>query len=172
VARAWGSLRAPGCAVLAPNPQETGTPVDPAWQRAVEGGDAERVRALLEAGADVDARDRHGQTALMLAAHRGHRRVVEALLERAPRLDVTARLGLSALMLAVVAGHEEIARLLVGAGADRSLRGTGAPGFAGRTAGDLARDRGLHALARELEPDRQAPAPAGPARRARVASRP
>ena len=41
-------------------------------------------------------------------------------------------------MLAIVAGHKEVARLLAKAGADLSLRGTGAPGFADKTAFDLA----------------------------------
>lgn len=31
-------------------------------------------------GEDVNARDRHGQTALMVAAHAGHREVVETLI--------------------------------------------------------------------------------------------
>ena len=52
-------------------------------------------------------------------------------------------------MLAVVAGHAEIARLLARAGADLSKRGSGAPGFAGKTARDLALARGMQELADE-----------------------
>ena len=37
------------------------------------------VRALLEAGADVDKADRRGSTALKLAAEKGHEAVVQAL---------------------------------------------------------------------------------------------
>src|SRR5262245_6192839 len=110
----------------------------PAWREAVTRGDADAVRALLRDGADVDARDRHGQTGLMRAAHGGHTEVASVLLEHGAAPDVTAKYGLSALMLAVVGGHPETARLLVRAGADRSLRGSGAPGFAGKTARDLA----------------------------------
>jgi ankyrin repeat protein len=123
-----------------------------AWREAVTRGDVAAVRALLRDGADVDARDRHGQTALMLAAHAGHDDVIVVLLEHGAALNVTAKFGLSALMLAIVAGHPETARLLARAGADRSLRGTGAPGFAGKTAYDLAVARGMTDLYAALRP--------------------
>lgn len=96
----------------------------------------------MASGADVNARDRHGQTALMIAAHRGHAALVQWLVEQGAELDHTAKYGLSALMFAALGAHTECARTLVEAGADLSLRGTGAPGFAGRTALDLAIARG------------------------------
>jgi ankyrin repeat protein len=117
-----------------------------AWERAVLAGDHETVRVLLQSGADVNARDRYGQTALMLAAHRGHAATVDLLIEHGADLDVTAKYSLSALMLAVIAGHTEIARKLVRAGADCTLRGSGAPGFAGKTAYDLAVERQMEEL--------------------------
>src|ERR671919_41370 len=122
----------------------------PEWKAAIAAGDTVAIRQLIDAGMDVDARDRYGQTGLMLAAHAGEREVVEVLIEHGARLDVTAKFSLSALMLAVIAGHEEVARVLARAGADLSLRGSGAPGFAGLTASDLAARRGLRALADEL----------------------
>ena len=126
--------------------------MDPAWELAIKGGDVEVVRDLLDRGADVNARDRYGQTALMLAAHGGHRAIVEALIAHGANLNCTAKFGLSALMLSVVAGHAEIARLLARAGADLSLRGVGAPGFAGKSARDLAADRGMLELTVEWDP--------------------
>jgi ankyrin repeat protein len=127
--------------------------MDPFWEDAIRRGDAADVQNLLQRGAEVNARDRHGQTGLMLAAHAGHRGVVETLLAQGASLNVTAKFGLSALMLAVVSGHVEIARLLARAGSDLSLRGSGAPGFFNKTARDLAVERGLHELATELNPD-------------------
>ena len=126
--------------------------MDAAWQDAIKRGDAETVLDLLGRGADVDARDRYGQTALMLAAHAGHREVVETLIAHRANLDITAKFGLSALMLAIVSGHEEVARLLARAGADQSPRGTGAPGFADKTAYRLAAERGMLNLSAELKP--------------------
>jgi uncharacterized protein len=125
--------------------------MDPSWQDAVRHGDFAAIRALLELGADIDSRDQHGQTALMLAAHSGRPNVVAVLIERGANLDTTAKFGLSALMLAIVAGNAEIARLLAQAGADLSLKGRGAPGFAGKTARDLAAERGMSDLLAELD---------------------
>lgn len=126
--------------------------MDAAWENAVKGGDPRIVLDLLVLGADVNTRDRYEQTGLMLAAHAGHREVVETLIAHRTNLDVTAKFALSALMLAIVAGHAEVARVLAKAGADLSLRGTGAPGFAGKTAYDLAVDRGMLELSPELKP--------------------
>lgn len=118
----------------------------PELERAAISGDVPALEAQLGAGADVAAKDRFGQTALMLAAHRGRLEAVQALLRHGADLNVTAKYGLSALMLAIVGGHESIARELARAGADLTLRGTGAPGFAGKTAHDLAQARGMTAL--------------------------
>jgi len=99
----------------------------PDWESAAKTGDAAALAAQIAAGADVDARDRFGQTALMLAAQRGH--------------------------------HEAVARALAEAGADLASVGSGAPGFAGKTAAQLARDRGLEALADALQTLQRRPGP-------------
>ena len=127
--------------------------MDTAWKVAIKHGDVQIVLDLLGQGIDVDARDRYGNTALMLAAHAGQREVVKTLIAHRANLNVTAKFGLSALMLALVAGHGEIAHLLARAGADLSLTGTGAPGFAGKTAYDLAVERGMLELSAELKPN-------------------
>ena len=125
--------------------------MDVVWEDAIKRGDVANVRDLLERGIDVDARDRYGQTGLMLAAHAGHGEVVATLIDHRANLNITAKFGLSALMLAVIAGHTEIAHLLARAGSDLSIRGTGAPGFAGKTAYDLAVARGMQELFEELK---------------------
>lgn len=115
--------------------------------------DVAAIRQMLAAGADVDARDGHGQTAVMRAAHLGHLAVVQALVEAGAALDVTAKYGLSALMLAIVAGHADVARVLARAGSNLALAGTGAPGFAGKSAFDLAAARGdMERLLGDLRP--------------------
>lgn len=114
----------------------------PEWEGAVRRGDVEAVRRMLRDGADVNARDKHGQTGLMIAAHQGRRELVRTLLGAGAAPDHTAKYGLSAVMLAVINGDAEIVRMLADAGADLTIRGSGAPGFAGKTACDLAEAQG------------------------------
>ncbi len=124
--------------------------MQPDFERAIQAGDAGLTEALLKSGTPVDARDRHGQTALMIASHGGHLAVVECLLRYGANLDMTAKHGLSALMLAIVAGHEPVAHTLVRAGADLTNRGSGAPGFQGKCAYDLALQGGMSTLCSEI----------------------
>ena len=112
------------------------------WRVAVETADLAAIDAQLASGADINARDEHGQTALMNAARDGQTAVVRLLVERGADLDHHAKFGLTAVMLAVIRGHEDVVRVLVEAGADLTRVGTGAPGFHGKTAAVLARDRG------------------------------
>ena len=114
----------------------------PDWDRAIRHDDVGTLARLLEEGADIDARDAHGQTGLMIAASSGAPGAVAFLVERGAALDHTAKYHLSALMLAVLRGEPTIVRALVAAGADRSIRGSGAPGFHGKTALDLAEAAG------------------------------
>ena len=116
------------------------------WHRAAIEGDVDVIERLVAEGLAVDGRDRYGQTALMLAAMHGRKPVVDLMLAHDGDLDVTAKYGLSALMLAIINRHDDIATTLIEAGADTTLRGTGAPGFAGKSARDLAKKGGFDKL--------------------------
>jgi hypothetical protein len=120
------------------------------WQEAVETGDATALRDMLERGADVDARDRYGQTALMLTALQGHVEAARVLVESGADLNHTAKYRLSALMLAAINDRGPIVQLLLDAGADTGITGTGAPGFQGKTALDLAEHLGRESIVRLL----------------------
>ena len=115
---------------------------DLTWEDAARAGDVLALERLLEAGADINKQDGHGQTALMLAALEGHERAVAFLAGRGAELNHTAKYCLSALMLAVIRGHRWVAQSLVNAGADLTITASGAPGFAGKTARELAAVRG------------------------------
>lgn len=134
---------------------EAGRILKQEWRKAAVAGNEASVTRLLEAGQDVDAKDRYGQTALMLAATHGHDDVVRVLLAHGAETNVTAKFGLSALMLAVVNRHVGIARQLVDAGSDVSLEGSGAPGFAGKTALELAEHAGLTEITQYIAAARQ-----------------
>jgi ankyrin repeat protein len=109
------------------------------WEEAAKRGDAPFLEAEIFAGANIDALDRFGQTALMLAALHGHLDVVKTLIDAGANLDVTAKWGLSATMLAVINHHGPVARALAAAGANLRLVGTGA-GFTDKSAAQLALD--------------------------------
>jgi ankyrin repeat protein len=124
--------------------------MNPEWEQAARRGDAAALRTQIDAGAELDSRDRFGQSALMLAALAGSLDAVSVLVSAGANLNITAKYSLSALMLAVINGHREVARALASAGADISITGSGAPGFAGKSAAALALDRGDRELAADL----------------------
>jgi ankyrin repeat protein len=83
------------------------------WE-AVRRGDAAEVTALLDKGADVNAKFRYGATALFKAAERGHVEVAKILLARGA--DVTVKdtfYGATAMTWALDNEHIEIVRLLL-----------------------------------------------------------
>ena len=122
------------------------------WKKAVRNGDASKIEKLVDEGAEINARDRYSQTALMLASQHGHADIVRLLVDRGADLNVKAKYNLTSLMLAIINNQDEIARILVDAGANLSLTGTGAPGFHGKTAYDLAMSQGNTVLAGLLQP--------------------
>ncbi|XP_036452185.1 KN motif and ankyrin repeat domain-containing protein 4-like [Colossoma macropomum] len=80
---------------------------------AVRHGRVSTVQQLLAQGANINAQDQAGTTALISACDRGHTDIVRILLEH-PDCDVslTDKGGRSALSLATQASHTEIADLL------------------------------------------------------------
>src|SRR5262249_31836895 len=86
---------------------------------AVRKGDMEKVKALLEAGPDlVFNTDNDGWTALMNAAHWGHKDVAELLLANKAEVNSRAKSGLTALHCAAAQGFTEIVKLLLANGAE------------------------------------------------------
>lgn len=68
---------------------------------AIVAGDAGKVEALLASGADANARDSEGVTALMLAANAGNLEMVKALLAAGADVSATDAAGWTALMKGV-----------------------------------------------------------------------
>ena len=125
--------------------------MDKVWEDAIRLGDPAQVYNLIAAGADVNAKDKHGQTAIMLASRNGHTDVVQLLVDANAELNATAKYNLSAVMLAVLNHHDDVVRILVDAGAALNLRGSGAPGFHNKTVVELAKDSGQKEVAAYLE---------------------
>jgi len=82
-------------------------------------GAADAVAALIDKGAQIDAKEnKKGQTALMWAAAEGHSVVTRILAENGADIRMTSNGGFTPLMFAARSGNPETARVLLDAGAD------------------------------------------------------
>ena len=84
--------------------------------KSVFAGDSIEAEALLQAGADVDAKSSSGHTVLMYAAIRDHTETVQLLLDAGADVNVKDNDGETALMKAINK-HEEVVSVLRNAGA-------------------------------------------------------
>ena len=90
---------------------------------AAAAGDVTQVEHLLDRGADIEARDDYGNTALMYASVGGKAAVVELLLDRSAEIDARRGPGLrTALMHASRNGEAAVVELLLDRGADIEAR--------------------------------------------------
>lgn len=87
---------------------------------AVNFGDINVTKLLLEEGADIDIKDQNKNTSLHLAASNGHTDTVKLLMEKGSDLSVVDKEGNTSLHLAASNGHTDIVKLLVEKGSDLS----------------------------------------------------
>ncbi|PCJ58768.1 MAG: hypothetical protein COA65_07370 [Rhodospirillaceae bacterium] len=95
---------------------------DEVLRDASAAGNAELVQIMLARGADPNAIDDSGRSALINAAWRGRKKVIELLLEKGTDLTIRDREGLSAINWAGVNGHSDVIYLLGKAGANLNNR--------------------------------------------------
>ena len=103
--------------------------------KAAEHGDTEKVRELLDAGADINSADQWRDTVLMRAAAYGYANTVKMLLDAGADIDIQDKFGRTALMLTAAWGRTGIMELLIQAGADISIRDND-----GKTAFDMLKE--------------------------------
>lgn len=80
------------------------------------------VNALLNAGANKDAIDVHGRSALFFAAEHGHAQIVERLIDAGVDMDRACNKGETALMAAAKFGHSKVVQTLLRRGANRDIQ--------------------------------------------------
>jgi uncharacterized protein len=91
---------------------------------AAKRGCVSLVDRFLDEGAQVEMRDRFGNTPLLLAARSGHSELVRFLLGRGAEIDRTNVAGSTALLRAVEANQTQTAQELLLAGADPNIANT------------------------------------------------
>src|SRR5262245_77978 len=79
------------------------------------------VDLLLDHGANAEATDDLGQTALVSAVRFGRTEIVRCLLDRGADINAVEWSGRSAIAIAASAGHRDIVSLLLDRGAERGL---------------------------------------------------
>lgn len=87
---------------------------------AIDSGSEEKVTNLLDAGADIEARNERHYTPLILAAQYNAVAIARALIQKGANIDShdNARRVPTPLVLASLVGSSEIVKLLIDAGAD------------------------------------------------------
>jgi len=86
---------------------------------AARNGDIEEVKEFLAAGTDVNAKDKDGWTALLMAASRGKKEIVKLLLAKGAKVNAKSNNGTTPLHMSSKA---EVAELLIANGADVNAR--------------------------------------------------
>lgn len=96
--------------------------VSAALVTAVKNEQAKALKTLVKQGADVNAKDAHGDTVLILAAGNGNNKIVQFLLDHGARVNARGRMGDTALIAAAISVHAGTVELLLNKGADPGLK--------------------------------------------------
>ncbi len=88
-------------------------------------GQAEIARYLLDSGANVNAADETGQTALFSAVTQGKVDLVKMLIERGAKVNIKDARQFSPITLAAAMGNAAMVEALAGAGADLNVEAYG-----------------------------------------------
>ncbi|KAI8632076.1 hypothetical protein F5Y19DRAFT_472961 [Xylariaceae sp. FL1651] len=85
---------------------------------ALANGHKETVQLLLDRGADIESKDRFGQTPLSWAAEKGQKETVQLLLDRGADIESKDKVGRTPLSRAAERGQKQTMQLLLDRGAD------------------------------------------------------
>jgi len=120
--------------------------LDKGLAEAVAAGDIPKLRMLLDQGAEINARNKEGETTLMVAALEGRTDMVRFLIEKGADLNARDGVGATPLLYAALGGSVEAIKLLIDKGADPNAKTTD-----GQTALSISRVRENQAAVEFLE---------------------
>jgi ankyrin repeat protein len=90
--------------------------------QAAESGNANEVSRLIANGANVDAEDNNGVSALLGAAHFGYKEIVELLIAKGANIDASTKDGITPLYEAARMGNSNVADVLISHGANLNAK--------------------------------------------------
>jgi ankyrin repeat protein len=105
----------------------------------------------LKYRANINFKDRFGNTPLVWASERGHTKVAEILIEAGSDIDIQNRNGFTPLMRAVEAGQTEMVEYLIEKGSDLTIED-----YTGRDIqilADIGRSRRIQKIVRKALQD-------------------
>ena len=120
---AWGVLTALGASVASPpafgqvGPSSSEAASYRGLHAAADKGEVAQIERLATAGADLNARDGHGRTALHVATFARQREAIRALVKAGASIDLLEADRYDGVTIASVADDEETLRLLLSLGA-------------------------------------------------------
>ena len=98
-------------------------PSQKSFIEAIKQNDIIIVRALIDAGADVNARNPYGETPLHIACVRGFQKIISLLIAEGADVNARDRRALTPLHAAAWGGHKETVAFLIATGAEVDVRG-------------------------------------------------
>ncbi|MBO0999769.1 ankyrin repeat domain-containing protein [Bacillus sp. SD075] len=101
--------------------KETGKGMNEILIQAVERKETERIRSLIEQGADIDTQDSEGRTATMIATYNNDVETAKILLEEGADVNIQDDMKNSPFLYAGAEGYLDILKLAIEAGADPSI---------------------------------------------------
>jgi ankyrin repeat protein len=104
--------------ISSPSPKERMNSTDQELIEAAKQNNVPEVCRLLSDGADIEAKDRFGQTPLHWASHLGHEQVVIELLDHGAYIEAKDDNGWTPLHMASRNGHVPVVKALVSGGAN------------------------------------------------------
>lgn len=88
------------------------------WPTLAAAGSVEEIRAALDGGAEIDATDTQGRTAILIAAKANRLDVVRLLIEAGADIDAQDQINLNPFLWGCISGDLDLVTTMVEAGTD------------------------------------------------------